>query len=83
MTNWYWDFNGDGIADNTTMNPSFTSVLSGNFVVGLIGVTSTGCSDSIQKTVSVYSKPIARYGYTKTCLGAYTYFADKIGRAHV
>ncbi len=76
MTNWYWDFNMDGIPDNITQNPSYTFLTSGNFNVGLIGVTSLGCSDSVLKLVSVFSRPTVRYGYTKTCLGAYTYFAD-------
>lgn len=76
MSNWYWDFNNDGIPDNLTQNPSYTFVNSGNYVVGLIGVTNLGCADSIQQTVSVYSKPVAKFGYTKTCFGDFTYFGD-------
>lgn len=76
MTNWYWDFTTNGSVDNTTMSPSLTYPTSGNYNVTLIGVTSVGCSDTIIKTVQVYSNPISRFGYTKTCLGDYTNFWD-------
>lgn len=76
MSNWYWDFNGDGIDENFTMNPTLTYASSGSYNVILTGVTNLGCRDSIQKTVNVFSNPIARFGYTKTCLGDYTNFWD-------
>lgn len=76
MTNWYWDFTTNGSVDNTTQSPTLTYPSSGNFNVTLVGVTSVGCSDTIVKTVNVYSNPIARFGFTKTCLGDYTNYWD-------
>jgi gliding motility-associated-like protein len=76
MSNWYWDFTTDGVMDNTTISPTLTYPTSGNFNVTLIGVTTTGCSDSIQKTVHVYSNPVSHFGFTRTCLGDYTNFWD-------
>ena len=76
MSNWYWDFTTDGTVDNTTMSPTLTYPSSGNFNVTLVGVTSVGCSDTIVKTIHVYSNPISRFGYTKTCLGDYTNLWD-------
>jgi PKD repeat protein len=49
VTNYYWDYNNDGIADNTTFSPSHIFPTSGVFNVGLIAVTDLGCSDSIQQ----------------------------------
>lgn len=76
IANWLWDFNGDFVTDNTTQSPTYTFPASGVFNVNLIAVTDLGCSDSIQQIVNVYSKPIAQFGTTKTCLGDYTALAD-------
>lgn len=76
VANWHWDFNGDFITDNTAQSPTYTFPASGIYNVNLIAVTNLGCSDSIQKIVNVYSKPVAQFGITKTCLGDYTSLAD-------
>lgn len=76
VTNYYWDYNNDWIPDNTSHSPSHTFPTSGVFNVSLIAVTDLGCSDSIQQIVNVFSKPVTQFGYTKTCLGDYTNFAD-------
>ncbi len=76
VTNYYWDLNGDHVSDNTTTSPSYIYPASGVFNVGLIAVTDLGCSDTLYQIVNVYSKPIAQFGSTKTCLGDPTQFFD-------
>lgn len=76
IATWMWDFNGDGATDNNQLSPTFSYPNSGTFNCGLIAVTDKGCSDTIFHLVDVYSKPVARFGYTKTCLGDYTQFFD-------
>jgi gliding motility-associated-like protein len=76
VTTWNWDLNGDMLTDNNQQNPSLIYPASGVYNVGLIAITDLGCSDTLYQIISVYSKPIARFGYTKTCFGDPTQFID-------
>lgn len=76
IASWHWDFNSDWITDNSNQSPSHIFSNSGTFNVSLMAVTDLGCRDTIQKIVNVYSKPVAQFGFTKTCLGDYTNFSD-------
>jgi gliding motility-associated-like protein len=76
ISNWYWDFDGNGTTDNTGMSPSYIFPSSGTFTATLIGVTDLGCSDSIAHVVNVYSNPVAKLGYSKTCIGFPTFLSD-------
>ncbi len=55
---WAWDFNNDGITDNTTQSPSYTYATAGTFTVNLT-VTNAKGSDSEVKTgyISVSATP--------------------------
>ena len=57
-TSWAWDFDNDGIVDNTTQNPIYTYADSGNFTVNLT-VTNFGGSATMVKTNYIQS-----IGYT-------------------
>ena len=46
ITNWQWDFNNDGIIDDTSQNPSFTYPIAGTFTATLIATNSAGCNDT-------------------------------------
>jgi len=76
IASWNWDLNGDLVTDNTNQSPSLIYPNSGTFNAGLIAMTNLGCSDTLYQLVQVYSKPVARFGYTKTCLGDFTQFYD-------
>ncbi len=57
-TSWAWDFNNDGVIDNTSRNPSYTYPNPGTYSVNLT-VTNAGGSDSELKTnyISVQATP--------------------------
>jgi PKD repeat protein len=57
-TSWAWDFNNDGVIDNTSRNPSYTYLSPGIYLVNLT-VTNAGGSDSERKTnyITVQAPP--------------------------
>ncbi|MCX6326225.1 MAG: FG-GAP-like repeat-containing protein [Bacteroidia bacterium] len=58
ITSWSWDF-GDGQALTTQQPPPHGYLNAGDFLVKLKATASNGCADSITKTVTVASYPIA------------------------
>ncbi|MGZ4078137.1 MAG: PKD domain-containing protein, partial [Bacteroidia bacterium] len=52
ITGWSWDFNGDGVADATTQNPTYTFAAAGTYPVTLV-VTMGSCNATITQNVTV------------------------------
>lgn len=73
ITNWYWDFNNDGVNDNLSQNPTNTYAASGTYIVQLL-VSNGGCTDSITKTVTVTPNVVANYNNSSGCLNTATNF---------
>ncbi len=74
---WLWNF-GDGSAvySNRFITNGHLYAAAGNYNVRLTAVSNFGCTDSISKTITVYSNPAAAFGFTKICLGNTTQFTD-------
>ena len=47
-TAWAWDFDNDGVVDNTTQNPTYTYNVPGNYSVNLTVTNSAGSNISLQ-----------------------------------
>ena len=73
---WNWDFNNDGIADNTTQNPTFTFSSAGTFPVTLSVSVSGLCAHDTTINVIVSQNSIANFTAPTTCLGVGTNFTD-------
>jgi gliding motility-associated-like protein len=73
ITNWFWDFNNDGVSDNTTQNPTNTFPSTGTYSVEL-KISNGGCTDSITKVVSVSPSIVASFTNSAGCLGGVTNF---------
>ncbi len=68
INSWNWNF-GNATSSNA-QNPTMQYAQSGNYVAQLIIQTAYGCSDTIQKPVTVYALPVADAGINQnTCLG--------------
>ena len=53
---------GDLTGSSTLKNPSHTYTIIGPYKVKYIISSNNGCSDTLLKTINVYSKPFARFG---------------------
>ena len=72
VTEWSWDFNGDGTPDATTANASYTYTTAGSFNVNLTVRDAQGLSDSKTSAITIAPRvntpPTA--GFTYTCNAA-------------
>lgn len=75
ITNWLWDFDNNGVVDNSTQNPSNTYTAAGTYSVEL-KVSNGGCVDSITKVVTITPKPTANFNFSPGCLNTPTTFTS-------
>ncbi len=76
ISNWDWDFESDGIVDNTSQNPSNVYSSDGGYNVQLIVTTTSGCSDTIVQPITIFPMPVADYTYVNACVGTSVTFSD-------
>lgn len=65
LYNWYWDF-GDG-STSIAQSPTHLYAGNGTYQVKLRLTSPAGCSDSIIKTVTIYSQPVADFVANRVC----------------
>lgn len=68
ITGWTWDFNSDGIIDNTTSVPTNTFPNSGTFTVTVTATSNNGCVSSATLPVTIYGLPVANFSANNNCL---------------
>ena len=64
ISNWFWNF-GDGYSSSVE-SPSHIYTSIGQYTVTFIVENSKGCKDSVTKTITVNTKPIANYAVSDT-----------------
>ena len=64
ISNWFWNF-GDGYSSSVE-SPSHIYTSIGQYTVTFIVENSKGCKDSVTKTITVNTKPIANYTVSDT-----------------
>ncbi|XOV91900.1 MAG: PKD domain-containing protein [Bacteroidota bacterium] len=64
-----WDFNEDGLEDSHEESPSYIFDFSGDYSIQLVVGLVDGCTDTIQKIVSVQSGPTIDFDWTNNCFG--------------
>jgi PKD repeat protein len=77
ITSWNWNFGEptSGTQNFSTLeNPVHTYSTPGNFVVTLIITNLNGCSDTIQNTINVKSKPLSNFFSSPGCVNSATQF---------
>ncbi|PJC62940.1 MAG: hypothetical protein CO022_01780, partial [Flavobacteriales bacterium CG_4_9_14_0_2_um_filter_32_27] len=76
ITGWAWDFNGDGIADDTTQTPTaYTYSTSGAYNLQLV-VWNNGCTDTLIVPITVNDMPTAGFSFNNVCYGSLMNFTD-------
>ena len=73
---WNWDFNNDGIADNTNQNPTFIFPASGSYPINLEVSYGGNCSHDTTILVTISSNPTANFNSTDECFGNITNLFD-------
>jgi gliding motility-associated-like protein len=75
IINWRWDF-GDGDS-SLLQNLQHSYIKDGNFTVKFFVSSSTGCSsDTVTKTITIGSKPVAKFTNTYQCGERNVAFSD-------
>ncbi|MDO8998597.1 MAG: PKD domain-containing protein [Bacteroidota bacterium] len=77
ITKWRWDFQNDGIWDDTiSVNPSIVYPNYGNYNTKLQAVSNYQCAASKINQVIVHANPVANFSTKSTCLGDVTKFTN-------
>ncbi|HPS73667.1 MAG TPA: PKD domain-containing protein, partial [Bacteroidales bacterium] len=79
ITSWYWDFGdpGSGMLNNSSaQNPSHEFSAPGPFTVVLIVTNASNCTDTVSKTLTIDSPPVASFIADTACLGNLTTFTN-------
>ena len=74
VTSFQWDFNGE--ASSKIENPSVIYKSSGTKKVGLILSTNNGCSDTIEKMITVKVKAFAKFDADDVCEDSFLLFRN-------
>ncbi len=83
IVSWFWDFSDPTSSTNfqTVQNPKHSFTKSGTFKVRLTAKTEFGCTELIEKSVTVEPSPVTLFTNTVGCLGQTTDFADQTSGA--
>jgi gliding motility-associated-like protein len=76
ITGWSWDFNADGIIDNTTQTPATTYSASGTFNVIISATSAYGCVSTNTIQVVVNALPTANFTAANACLHTPSVFTN-------
>lgn len=76
ITSWSWSF-GDPLSGTSTQrDPSFTYTAGGNYSVTLTASSDQGCSQSINKPITIGTSPVADFVLGPACVNQATQFTD-------
>ena len=69
-----WDFDNNGLMDDSTTNPSHVYLIAGVFKSRLQAISNNNCMGQITNAVVVHFNPIVNFSAPSTCLPAGTNF---------
>ncbi|MCB0381356.1 MAG: hypothetical protein KDD24_08870, partial [Flavobacteriales bacterium] len=76
VDSWNWDFNNDGLIDNTTQNPKYLFLSEGTYPVNLEVSIGGACVKDTTIDIIVHPKPVADFVVNDTCLTLANQFND-------
>lgn len=68
INTWAWDFNNDGIVDNSTQNPSFSYTSFGASIATLTVTTLATCTNTISLPIVINANPVPNFSVVNTCI---------------
>ncbi len=72
-----WEF-GDSRGFSIQQNPSYSYTDPGTYTIRLIVTNGNGCSDTAERTLTVFTPPQVNFNATSACVGNQTQFASII-----
>ncbi len=76
ITTWIWSFGDAASGSSSVKNPSYTYATANTYNVSLAVATNFGCTNSIQKAVTISSSPVAGFTNLPACANQATQFTD-------
>ncbi len=76
ISNYLWDYNFDGITDNTLINGNFTFSTSGTYTTQLTAISNLNCADTKTILVTIYPNPTIAFTNNTVCKGLTTLFVN-------
>ncbi len=76
ISDWNWSFGDPGSSTSTQRDPSFTYLTGGTYSVSLTAISDQGCSQTLNKSVSIGTSPVANFVFGPACVSQSTQFTD-------
>lgn len=76
ISDWAWDFDGDGLVDDTTQNPPAYVFNTPGTYTSELRVWTNGCSDTSTVVINVGESPTAGFTFNNVCFGTLMSFTD-------
>jgi PKD repeat protein len=79
ITSWSWSFGDAANGVSTQKNPNYTYSTAADYDVSLLVTSNFGCSNIIEKTITISPSPVAEFTADPSCLNKPTKFTDASG----
>lgn len=79
IATWTWHFGDAANGTSSQKNPTYIYTLAGDYQVSLETETNFGCTNTIQKTITISQAPVVDFTHDASCLNQGTQFQDASG----
>ena len=76
IATWTWGFGDAANGSSSVKNPSYTYATASTYNVSLAVATNFGCTNSVQKAVTISPSPVAGFSNLPACVNQATQFTD-------
>lgn len=76
IVSWAWDYENDGVIDDTNQTAQNLYQNAGTYNPLLIVYSAQGCADTVIKTVTIHPMPVADFNFSNECYGTSIPFVD-------
>jgi PKD repeat protein len=77
IATWVWAFGDPANGVSSQKNPLYTYSASGNYFVSLSTTTNFGCTNFVQKSITISPSPKADFSFGPACVNQATQFTDQ------